>query len=43
MGITEMASAPNGLKTTVIVISAHSPIATGPFTNCNEAAIVCCA
>jgi hypothetical protein len=28
MEITEMASAPNGLKTTVIVISAHSPIAT---------------
>ena len=28
MEITEMASAPSGLKTTVIVISAHSPIAT---------------
>jgi hypothetical protein len=28
MEITEMASAPHGLKTTVIVISAHSPIAT---------------
>src|SRR5271163_2540662 len=27
MEITEMASAPNGLKTTVIVISAHSPTA----------------
>jgi len=26
MEITEMASAPNSLKTTVIVISAHSPL-----------------